>query len=117
MSDTKREMPLQLGYIEKAEQLTLEWTKTNNIKLFQIEFIVPFVLTDISLQVLLFFDTNKILDDYKADGTVELVKQQYLNNLILLDYPKNYLNEVTFEIDTDENVQKEFGGSYFARLR
>ena len=117
MSDTKKEMPLQLDYIEKAEGLTLEWTKANNIKLFQIEFIVPFVLTDISLQVFLFFDNNKILKKYEEDGTVQIVKQKYLDSLIQLDYPNDYLNEVCFEIDTDENVQKNFGGSYFARLR
>jgi len=116
MSNTKKDLPIHFDYIEKAQQLTFHWTKNNNVKLFKIEFIVPFVLTDISLQVLLFFDTNKILGDYEADGTVELVKQKYLDSLIQLDYPKNYLNDVSFEIDTDENVQKDFGGSYFARL-
>ncbi len=117
MSDTKKELPIHFDYIEKAEQLTFEWTKANNIKLFKIEFIVPFVLTDISLQVLLFFDTDKTLSEYDADGTTQLVKEKYLDSLIQLDYPKKYLNEVSFIIDTDENVQKNYQGSYFARLR
>ena len=66
------------------------------------------MLTDISLQVLLFFDTNKILSEYETDGTVQAVKQKYLDSLIQLEYPENYLSEVSFEIDTDENVQKNF---------
>lgn len=117
MNDTKKEMPIHFDYIEKAEQLTFEWTKTNNIKLFKIEFIVPFVLTDISIDVYLFFDTDKNTNKYEADGTTELVKQKYLDYLNQLDYPKNYLNEVRFTVDSDENVQKNYGGSYFYRLR
>ena len=117
MSDTKKELPIHFDYIEKAEQLTFEWTKANNIKLFKIEFIVPFVLTDISLQVWLFFDSDKTMNEYETNGTTQLVKQKYLDSLIQLDYPKNYLSEVSFIIDTDENVQKNYGGSYFGRLR
>lgn len=117
MSDTKQELPIHFDYIEKAEQLTFEWTKTNNIKLIKIEFIVPFVLTDISLQVWLFFDTDKTVSEYEADGTTQLVRQKYLDSLTQLDYPKDYLNEVSFIIDSDENVQKNYEGSYFARLR
>ena len=117
MSDTKKELPIHFDYIEKAEQLTFEWTKVNNIKLFKIEFIVPFVLTDITLQVWLFFDTDKTMSEYETNGTTQLVKQKYLDSLIQLDYPKNYLSEVNFIIDTDENVQKNYNGSYFKRLR
>jgi hypothetical protein len=117
MTDTKKELPIHFGYIEKAEQLTFEWTKLNDIKLFRIEFIVPFVLTDKSLEVYLFFDTNKNLSEYETNGTTELVKQKYLDSLIELDYPNDYLKEVSFIIDTDENVQKNFEGSYFYRLR
>jgi hypothetical protein len=117
MSDTKTELPIHFDYIEKAEQLTFEWTKDNNIKLFKIEFIVPFVLTDISLQVWLFFDTDKTMSEYETNGTTQLVKQKYLDCLTQLDYPENYLNEVNFTIDSDENVQKNYEGSYFYRLR
>jgi len=117
MGYTKKELPLHFDYIEKAEELTFRWTKANNIKLFKIEFIVPFVLTDISLQVWLFFDTAKTMNEYETNGTMQLVKQKYLDSLIQLDYPKNYLSEVSFIIDTDENVQMNYGGSYFGRLR
>jgi hypothetical protein len=117
MSNTEKELPIHFDYIEKAEQLTFEWTKTENIKLFKIEFIVPFVLTDISLEVWLFFDSNKTVSEYETDGTTELVKQKYLDCLTQLDYPSDYLNQVSFIIDSDENVQKNYQGSYFYRLR
>lgn len=110
-------MPIHFDYIEKAERLTFEWAKANNIKLFKIEFVVPFIPEDVSLSVWLFFATDKMVNDYAADGTTELIKEKYLNSLVLLNYPKNYFDEVSFFIDSNENVQKNYNGSYFYRLR
>lgn len=117
MSETQKELPIHFEYIEKAGQLTFEWAKDNNFNLFQIEFIVPFVLTNKSLEVWLFFDTDKTVDEYDLNGTTQLVKQKYLDCLTELDYPKDYLDEVHFVVDSDENVQKNYEGNYFYRLR
>ena len=110
-------LPEQFDYIEKAEKVTSAWAKENNIALYRIEFIVPFVLADKSLSVWLFFETDKILDQYSKDGTIEKTKEYYLKSLKEINYPENYLNQVEFIIDSNENVQEKFDGSYFARLR
>jgi len=59
MNNNQKELPIHFDYIEKAEKLTFEWAKKEHINLFKIEYIVPFVLTDISLEVWLFFDSKK----------------------------------------------------------
>jgi len=113
----KQDLPEQFDYIEKARQLMLQWTKTNNINLFRIEYIVPFVLTDKSLDVWLFFDTEKISTQYQTDGTIQKAKTKFLDILVELDYPTDNLKGVMFYVDTDENVQKNYEGNYFYRLR
>ena len=112
-----KELPKQFDYIEKAEKVTSEWAKENNIALFRIEFIVPFVLADKSLSVWLFFETENIIDQYAKDGTIEKTKNYYLKSLKEIHYPEAYLNQVEFIIDSNQNVQQNYDGSYFARLR
>jgi hypothetical protein len=111
------ELPKQFDYIDKAEQLTIEWAKSNNINLYRIEFVVPFILTDQRLEVWLFFDTEHKMKEYELDGTSQIVKSKYLDFLVELNYPSDYLKEVSFITDSDENVQKNYEGSYFYRLR
>ncbi len=109
--------PLQLNFVEDAKKYILKWTAENEIHLFKIDFVIPFVLTDKTLSVWLFFDTDERVTDYAANGTSDKVKNKFLNILFEINYPSDYLKEVSFLIDSDENVQKNFEGSYFYRLR
>ena len=113
----QKELPIQFSFIEKAEKLILNWTIENKIILKKIEHIVPFILSDKSLSVWFFFDNEITKNNYEKNGTNESVKTKYLEILKTLNYPSEYLREVTFEIDTDENVTKNYEGSYFYRLR
>lgn len=112
-----RELPLQLDFVDRLKKLTLDWATQNEIRLHTVDCVVPFVLTDKSLSVWLFYDTDKTRSDYEINGTNDLVKNQYLHLLTELNYPTDYLEEVTFFIDSDENVKKNYEGSYFYRLR
>lgn len=112
-----QELPKQFDYIKKAEKLLMTWATANNIKLFRVEFVVPFVLTDKSVSVWLFFDTEVNVAAYDANGITQSVKAQYLKFLSELDYPEAYLKEVSFSADSDEHVKKYYQGSYFYRLR
>ena len=113
----QKELPIQFNYIDKANELLLNWTKQSRIVLINIQYIVPFVLSDKSISVYFFYDKNKTMNDYQQNGTNELVKKKYLKILKILNYPSEYLNEITFEIDSDENVTENYEGSYFNRLR
>jgi len=95
----------------------LDWTKQNEIRLHAIECLVPFVLTDKNLSIWLFYDTEKTTNLYENNGTNEVVKNKCLNLLVELNYPTEYLKQVSFLTDSDENVKKNYEGSYFYRLR
>ena len=112
-----QELPKQFDYIKKAEKLLMTWATENNVKLFRVEFVVPFVLTDKSVSVWLFFDTEAIVATYDANGIIQKVKDQYLLFLNELDYPEEYMKEVSFHVDSDEQVKKYYQGNYFYRLR
>ncbi len=113
----QRELPIQLDFVDRIKMSILDWTKQNGIKLHMVDYVVPFVFTDKSLSVWLFYDTDKTKSDYEINGTNEIVKNQYLHLLTELNYPTDYLKEVTFIIDSDENVKKNYEGNYFYRLR
>jgi hypothetical protein len=114
--DKVRELPRQLDFTEKVRKATTDWTKENNVQLFKIEFVIPLVLTDKSLSVWLFFDTNDRLNEYELNGTTEKVKCHFMRFLKNMNYPTDYLNEVDFFVDSDENVKANFEGNYFYRL-
>ena len=44
-------------------------------------------------------------------------QEVFLGALRDVGYPEEHLRLVTFEVDSDERVNREFEGSYFARLR
>lgn len=50
-------------------------------------------------------------------GQVEVMTTTYLNLLRKYEYPFDKFPNVAFEIDSDENVRKNYCGSYFYRLR
>ena len=112
-----QELPKQFDYIKKAETLLMTWATANDVKLFRVEFVVPFGLTDKSVTVWLFFDTEEVVAAYEANGITQKVKDQYLIFLNELDYPEDYLEEVSFYVDSDEHVKEYYQGSYFYRLR
>ena len=49
------------------------------------------------------------------DGTTEKVKSQFIKSLNDISYPPDYLAEVGFYIDSDENVKTNFEGNYLYR--
>jgi hypothetical protein len=113
----QKESPLQLKYVEKLKKLMLDWTSQNGIKLHTIDCVIPFTLIDKSLIVWMFYETEQTKNDYENNGTNELVNIKYLELLNELNYPSNYLQEVTFQTDSDENVKKNYEGNFFYRLR
>lgn len=109
--------PIQLDFVGRVSDQAIEWAKKSNISLHNIETVVPFATSDKDLDVWLFFDTDEIVNNYEKNGTTEKVKKEFLQTLENLKYPSYYLDQVTFQIDSHENVVKNYEGSYFYRLR
>ena len=113
----KQELPKQFDFTTKVKELMHLWADKENIHLIRIEYVVPFVFTDKSVCIYFFIDTDQRVKEYDADGVTQLIKQKFLSILSELNYPKDYLNEVGFVVDSDENVKKNYEGNYFYRLR
>ena len=107
----------QFAIIEAAETAILKWSETKGINLYRVEFVVPFVEDSFDLGVWIFYQTDQEVTLYAEDGTSHRVEQQFLNELQALDYPKQFITQVKFRFDSDKNVQRNFEGSYFYRLR
>jgi hypothetical protein len=109
--------PYQFKFTGEVREAILNWARAEKIDLIGIEYVVPFVSTDKNLVAYLFFDTDDRVKEYKSDGTVQKVKEEFVRVLQAMKYKKSYLAKVDFVIDSDENVQKNYEGNYFYRLR
>jgi hypothetical protein len=107
----------QFAYIGAAKTALLGWAQANGVPLVRVEFVVPFVDTDFSLSVWLFYDTNANVTQAAADGTTTDVQQEFQSILSASGYPRDWLSRVSFYIDSHENVERNYEGSYFYRLR
>ena len=113
--ETQRKM--QFEFLERARSLTKNWSKRESIKLHRIEFIVPFVATDFSLFVWFFYRLDLHVSAYATDGISRRLEQYFRLSLKEIGYPLSWQRSVTIDFDSDENVQNNFDGNYFYRLR
>jgi hypothetical protein len=107
----------QFAHIEAAKAELLAWAITTGTPLANVEFVVPFVEDDFSLDVWLFYDTDLNLVRCRDDGTTIKVEQQFKSILSAAGYPAEWITGITFQIDSHENVERNYEGSYFYRLR
>lgn len=109
--------PIQLEYTNLAKEKILNWAERQNLLLLHVDFIIPFVSSNKDLTVFFFYDTNKTLQNYRESGELEEVSCHFLKILEEIGYPHEYFAFVNFQNDTKENVDQNFGGKYFYRLR
>lgn len=67
------------------------------------------------LFVIMFFETNRQLKEYEESGMTEYIKEMFRKILDEIGYTKKFIDGVSIEFDTDENVQKNYAGSYYYR--
>jgi hypothetical protein len=51
------------------------------------------------------------------DGTTAAMQREFLSILSREGYPLDWLHDIAFSIDSHENVERNYEGSYFYRLR
>ncbi len=107
----------QFAHIDAAKTNLLGWAQANDVPLVHVEFVVPFVETDFSLGVWLFYATDANINRAAADGTTTNVQQEFQSILSATGYPNDWLTRVSFYVDSHENVERNYQGSYFYRLR
>ena len=112
-----KERKIQFELIEMATKSILNWAHVNDKSLVHIYPVLPFVETDFSLEAWLFLDTENRIDEYRIDGTLEVLKSRFMLELEEVDYPKVWLKSVSFHFDSKEKVDREYEGSFYYFLR
>ncbi len=107
----------QFAHLEDARRGLLEWASASAIPLVRVEFVVPFVATDYSTAVWLFYATDADVARSVTAGSITSVDDQFRSLLAAGNYPADWLAAVSFQVDSHENVERNFAGSYFHRLR
>ncbi|MBE1491864.1 hypothetical protein [Plantactinospora soyae] len=107
----------QFAHLGDAKKELLAWTTANAIPLVRVEFVVPFVETDFDASVWLFYDTDASAELCARTGVTADVEQKFMSILSDDGYPAGWLAETSFQVDSHENVERNFEGSYFYRLR
>ena len=78
---------------------------------------IELVDDDFSLAVWGFYATDEELAAAEGDGRTSAFRSQYLAALRRHGYDPSWLDEIDFTFDSVENVEKNFRGSFFYRLR
>lgn len=104
----------QWDILKKTRDFIMNWAKENCINIHIIHFI-PMI--DFSLEIYVFYKNNSDLAKNKTTGISDEVKKIFLKTLLEVDYIKSFGNNIVFIFDSDENVIKNYEGSYFLRLR
>ena len=72
--------------------------------------------SDVDIRVYIFLETMAQRENLRPEEMVEM-ENCYLELLRNACYPFDKFPNIVFEFDSDENVRKNYAGSYFYRLR
>ncbi|MFE9918189.1 hypothetical protein ACFYPG_23810 [Micromonospora sp. NPDC005553] len=114
MNPTRRR---QFDHLGTARRELLSWAAANEVPLTRVEFVVPFVPTDSDTAVWLFFDTHANVARCASNGVTARLEQEFRTILTRSGYPAEWLAGTSFYVDSHENVERNYKGSYFYRLR
>ena len=103
----------QWDYLKKAIPRIIHWSKKNNCRIYRIHCIPH---SGISVDICIFYKTDKELIIYKESNIIDLTKEAVMNILTEIGYVEEFNDHVIFTFDSDENVQKKYQGNYGLRL-
>ena len=102
--------------VEKADRAFEKWCSKNRIPLHKIEHVITWEDWDDGIGVYFFLQNISDVEELQ-EGQAEKMKNIYIEQLRNNNYPFEKFPNVVFEIDSDENVRKNYEGNYFYRLR
>jgi hypothetical protein len=107
----------QLDHLEAAKKRLVEWAGDNGVPLVQVEYVVPFVETDFGAAVWLFYQDDAQVTEFGQNGTTARVQDEFLSLIEKAGYPAGWLPDVSFYVDSRDNIDRNYQGSYIYRLR
>ena len=103
--------------IEKAREALVQFAHARDIVVHSVEYVATFEDWDSRLGVFIFFPKDSDLRAHAKSGATTILEKEFKAILLKLEYPFDKFPDVYFEFDSDENVQKNYEGNYFFRLR
>jgi len=100
-----------------ARKELLAFSNKAGVRLVNIEFVTPFTEDDKIIWVWLFFKKDEDIDDYNSNGTTQLLQNKFTEFCVNNGLPHELEVCLSFAIDSEENVDENYSGSYFFRLR
>ena len=102
--------------VSSADQAFKDWCASESIPLHGIQHVITLEDWDDGIGVYIFMETMSQREKLRPDKIDEMTNR-YLAFLRDFEYPFDKFPNVVFEFDSDENVRKNYAGSYFYRLR
>lgn len=102
--------------VQNADAAFKQWCKEQEIPLHGIEHVITWEEWDDGIGVYFFLQNIQDVTSLRPEKSQQM-KDIYLKFLLDSEYPFEKFPNVVFEVDSDENVRKKYGGSYFNRLR
>lgn len=105
---------LQLKMEREAIQLLNKKLKKVGITIYKT---LPVPYAGMKMYETIFFETNRQLKEYKENGMIDYIKEEFIEILDKIGYTKKFIDGVDIEFDSDENVKRNYEGNYFYRSR
>ncbi|MEO9503259.1 hypothetical protein [Nonlabens ulvanivorans] len=102
--------------VKKTDQEFIADCKKNGVLIFKIQHVITWEQWDDGIGVYIFTKTNKELNGLSKTD-IKNLKTEYLSGLKRNNYPFDKFPNIVFEFDSHQNVQENYEGSYFYRLR
>ena len=104
--------------LDEARRALLEWAQERLIPLAEVQF-VPFFAGQgtKTLAAWLFYDNEEQVSRLGLDGTTDSMQRFFLDSLRAAGVDDAWLAGVTFVVDSKEDVDRDYEGSYFYRMR
>ena len=97
-----------MGLFEKSHSSNSHWSKKNNCKIYNIEYVPIF---GEELDILIFYKTDLELEMFKTKKITDLTKKEFIAILEEIGYTTEFNNNIRINFDSDENVQKNYQGT------
>lgn len=103
----------QWNFVKIADIRIKIWAAIHLVKIYRTEYVPCF---GESLDVFIFYKTDKALKKYKENGMIQKTQRKFMDILKKIGYIKKFNDVVRFEFDSHENVMKNYEGNYYYRI-
>lgn len=101
--------------LDKIEKIIYSYATEESVRIEKVECLAPLLDSAKKVTIWIFYEKNEDVENYKFDGTSDKIRDIILNYRNKSDIINNY--DVVLTFDSKENVDENYAGSYFYRLR